>query len=514
MSYTIYKHAGWENEMRTLFIGRSRELSELNRLYQSQKAEFLILYGRRRIGKTRLLTHWMETIKPRAFFWVAEPTSSFDQLRSFSQAVFRFESPQSQPPLDMSYGDWRTAFETLARLAEKERTVVIIDEFTYLLEAEPAVSAYLQHTWDHVLNQSNLFLIISGSHLGMMQRQVLSYQAPLYGRSTANLLLQPMPFGVTQAFYPNYQPDERVAVYAMLGGVPAYWEQFDPQRSVSENIRSELLNYSASLHDEPRLLLADFLHEPHNYVSIFRAIASGAGTPKEIARFSGLDAKHIPQYLTVLTDTGFLARRVPVTQPPASRLGRHFITDPFLRFYYRFLARRQSQLALGVEEQSLEELKRHLLDFIGTYTWEELCQEWLLRATGQHRLPFLPDQVGSAWTKKAQVDVVGINSMEKTLILGECKWSPKVMDRDVLDDLVKKTEEFVPTDGRWRIYYLGFARGGWTQEAKTFAATYGKARIQGENWQAVGLSLLDLRQVDQDLADWSKSKDPEGVIEI
>jgi len=508
--------------MKTLFIGRSRELSELNRLYQSKKAEFLILYGRRRIGKTRLITHWMETAhsivnpssKPRAFFWVAEPTSSYDQLRSFSQAVFRFESPQSQPPMDMSYGDWRTAFETLARLAEKERTVVIIDEFTYLLEAEPAVSAYLQHTWDHVLSQSNLFLIISGSHLGMMQRQVLSYQAPLYGRSTANLLLQPLPFGVTQEFFPNYQPDERVAVYAMLGGVPAYWEKFDPQKSVSENIRSELLSYSASMHDEPRLLLADFLHQPHNYVSIFRAIASGAGTPKEIARLSGLDAKHIPQYLTVLTDTGFLARRVPVTQPGASRSGRHFITDPFLRFYYRFLARRQSQLALGGEEQSLEELKRHLLDFIGTYTWEELCQEWQLRATGQHRLPFLPDQVGSAWTKKAQVDVVGINSMEKTLILGECKWSPKVMGRDVLDDLVKKTEEFVSPEGRWRIYYLGFARGGWTQEAQNFADTVGKTVVQGENWHAVGMRLLDLQKVDQDLSDWSKGNNTEVVIQI
>ena len=143
-----------------------------------------------------------------------------------------------------------------------------------------------------------------------------------------------------------------------------------------------------------------FLRDPHNYVSIFRAIANGAGTPKEIARFSGLEEKHVPQYLNVLTETGFIARRVPVTQPPASRLGRHFITDPFLRFYYRFLARRQSQLALGVDEQALEEIKRHLLDFIGTYTWEELCQEWLLRATGHARLPFLPDQVGGAWTEK------------------------------------------------------------------------------------------------------------------
>jgi AAA+ ATPase superfamily predicted ATPase len=311
-----------------------------------------------------------------------------------------------------------------------------------------------------------------------MQRQVLSYQAPLYGRSTANLLLQPLPFGVTEDFFPNYTADERVAVYAMLGGVPAYWERFDPEKSVSENIKGEFLNYSASMHDEPRLLLADFLRDPHNYISIFRAIANGAGTPKEISRFSGLEEKHIPQYLNVLTDTGFITRRVPVTQKPASRMGRHYITDPFLRFYYRFLARRQSQLAIGVDEQALEEIKRHLLDFIGTYTWEELCQEWLLRATGKDRLPFLPDQVGGAWTRKAQVDVVGINSMEKTLILGECKWSPRAMDRHVLDDLIQKTTEFVPSEGRWRVYYLGFARGGWLSEAQGFAKHLGMRKYR------------------------------------
>lgn len=255
------------------------------------------------------------------------------------------------------------------------------------------------------------------------------------------------------------------------------------------------------------MLLADFLRDPHNYVSIFRAIANGAATPKEIARSSGLDEKHIPQYLNVLTETGFIARRVPVTQPPASRLGRHFITDPFLRFYYRFLARRQSQLALGIDEQALEEIKRHLLDFIGAYTWEELCQEWLLRATGRARLPFLPDQVRGAWTRKAQVDVVGINAMEKSLILGECKWSPKVMDREVLETLVQKTGEFVPSEGRWRVQLLGFARGGWSREAQSFAKTFGKSSTHGENWSAVGLSLLDLSQVDQDLRDGSERKD-------
>jgi AAA+ ATPase superfamily predicted ATPase len=484
------------------FIGRTAELAVLDRLQASDKAEFLILYGRRRIGKTRLLTHWMETSHPKVFFWVAEPTSSFDQLRSFSQAMLRFESPSQQPPQDMSYGNWRTAFEQLARLAENERVTVIVDEFTYLLEAEPAISAYLQHAWDHTLCKSNLFLILSGSHLGMMQRQVLSYQAPLYGRATANILLPPLPFGVTHLYYPHYSADERVAVYAMLGGVPAYWERFSPQQTISNNIRNEFLSYSAAMHDEPRLLLADFLREPHNYVSIFRAIAYGARTPKEISGLSGLDEKQIPQYLNVLSNTGFIARRVPVTQEPGSRLGRHFITDPFLRFYYRFLARRQSQLALGVADQALEEIKRHLLDFIGTYTWEELCQEWLLRATGQNRLPFLPDQVGSAWTKNAQVDVVGINRMEKTLILGECKWSPRSMNWEVMEELIQKTDHFVPSTGTWKVYYLGFARGGWDEAVYLKTKQISKMNVCGKNWTSVGAAVMNLEQVDQDLSNW------------
>jgi AAA+ ATPase superfamily predicted ATPase len=485
------------------FIGRRRELDVLTNLWVSQRPEFMILYGRRRVGKTRLLTHWLGTQKPSALYWVAAPTSSFDQLRSFSQAVFQFGSRRSPAPGDFSYGTWKTAFEELAQLAEKERVVIIIDEFTYLLEAEPGIAGVLQNAWDQTLSSANLLLILSGSHLGMMERQVLSYQAPLYGRSTANLLLQPLPFGTTREAFPQYEAHERVAVYAMLGGVPAYWERFKPQKSISDNIRSEFLSFSSSLHDEPRLLLADFLKDPHNYVAILQSIANGAATPKEIAGFTGLDEKSVPQYLNLLTETGFVARRVPVTQPLGSRFGRHKITDPFLRFYYRFLARRQAQLAMDAADQALEEIKRHLLDFIGTYTWEELCQEWLLRASVHDRLPFQPDQVGGAWTRKAQVDVVGINSMQKTLILGECKWSPHPTDQDVLENLIGKASEFVPAEGFWRVYFMGFARGGWTPTARQFASNFLTAKKTGENWQSEGLELITLEDVDNDLAVWS-----------
>jgi AAA+ ATPase superfamily predicted ATPase len=494
------------NMPRSPFIARERELNLLQNQWQSPQARLMILYGRRRVGKTRLVTHWLEQSGVRALYWVGAPTSPRDQLASFSQALYNFEGPGTAPD-NFTYASWEQAFQQIARLAREQRTVVILDEFTYLLAVEPGIAGVLQNIWDQLLSQSNLFLIISGSHIGMMQRHLLSYQAPLYGRATSKLQLLPLPFATTRHFFPNYRPDERVAVYAIMGGVPAYWEQFDSSQSLDANIREQFLGGANLMQDEPRLLLQDFLSEIHNYVAILRAIANGRRTPKEISSTAGLADKHIGMYLNNLVHTGFVERRVPVTENETSRLGRHFITDPFLRFYYRFLSRHQDQLAVGVQDQVLEELKRHLVDFIGTYTWEELCREWLLRASGHDRLPFLPDQVGSIWNRQAQVDVVGYNSMEKTLILGECKWNRHPIDWDILSDLVEKTSKVIPAEGNWKVYYLGFARQGWTDAAQQFAVQFASqaasGKQKGENWRAVGMQLLDLNQVDEDLAGWT-----------
>jgi AAA+ ATPase superfamily predicted ATPase len=487
------------------FVGRRRELQMLERLWSSKKPELLILYGRRRVGKTRLMAHWVSTKKPRTLYWVAEPTSASEQLRSFSQAIQNFERDTLAPEA-FTFATWEQAFRQAVRLVQQERLALLIDEFTYLLEIEPGIAGTLQKVWDHEIDfkQGNLLLCLSGSHIGMMGRHVLSYQSPLYGRATAAFHLQPLPFADTRLFFPDYQVDERVLVYAMLGGIPAYWERFDPTLSVTENIRQQFLAEIRLLHDEPRLLLHDFLTDLHNYVAILRAIANGYRTPKAIAENAGLDSRHISMYLKNLIETGFVERRVPVTASPSSRLGRHHITDPFLRFYYRFLAQRQAQIAMGIQDQALKEIKRHLRDFVGTHTWEELCREWVLRASAQGHLPVLPDQVGSAWTINAQVDVVGYNPMEKTMILGECKWSAQLADRLVMRELVAKTAQFVPKRGAWRVFYLGFARRGWTSGAQTFAAEVSQGSLEkGENWESVGMRLLDLDQVDRDLGDWT-----------
>jgi len=485
----------------TSFVGREAELQLLQEEWETPLARLLILYGRRRVGKTRLIAHWLETSGVRALYWVGDPTSAAEQLRSFSQALYAFENRQPAPEA-FTYTTWGQAFQQVARLAQNERLVVVLDEFTYLLTTEPGIAGILQNAWDHSLKQTRLFLIISGSHIGMMQREVLAYQAPLYGRATAKLRLAPLPFGATRAYFPRYRTDERVAVYAMLGGVPGYWEMFDPTARLDANIRKQLLGRSGLLMDEPRLLLQDFVSDIHNYVAILRAIAHGYRTPKQIADRAGLNERHISMYLKILIATGYVERRLPVTATAASRLGRHYITDPFLRFYFRFLSERQAQLALGVQEQTLAELKKHLVDFIGTHTWEELCRDWLLQAGARGRLPVMPDQVGSAWTRSAQVDVVGINRMERTLVLGECKWGRHPSDQDVLEKLATQAVEFVPKDGRWRVLLLGFARTGWTDAARRFAQHLAGQSLH-EQTRLIGVELLDLKRIDDELAEWA-----------
>lgn len=487
------------------FYGRTSEMEVLERLWSSSREEFLVLYGRRRVGKTALLVEWIRRTRNRALYWVASPTSAAAQLRSFSQSVYNFGNPDSPAPDGFTYSSWEQAFQQVARQARDQRMALFIDEFTYLLEVDPGIAGLLQNLWDHVLKNSNIFLCLSGSHLGMMKREFFSYQAPLYGRASAQIHLQPFYFGATHGFFPKYSAVDRVALYSIFGGVPAYWERLDPSKSISWNIKQHLLTSNNLLQAEPRLLLQDFISDPHNYISILAAIASGAHITREIAANTGLPVGHVSKYLGILVETGFVERRVPVTDSGPSRLGRYHITDPYLRFYFRFLSDRQDQLALGAQDIALAEINRHMIDFIGKYTWEELSREWVLRAGALDAIPMMPDRVGSAWNSKAQVDVVGINSMEKTLVLGECKWTLSNNERKIMVELVEeKAARIIPEQGRWKVYFLGFSRSGWTSGAKAYQEEIDRQPVQGENWISTGMRLITLNELDHDMAQWTR----------
>ena len=484
------------------FLGRERELKQLENFWVSPHAEFLILYGRRRGGKTALLVEWIRRSKQRAIYWVATHTSAANQLRSFLHIIYNFAYPDAPAPKEFSYASWEQAFQFVATLAEKERLALFMDEFTYLLEVTPDIAGKLQNLWDHQLSNRNLFLCISGSHLGMMKREFFSYQAPLYGRASSQIYLRPFTFGATARFFPNYSEVDRIAVYAIFGGILAYWERINPDKSISQNIRDNLLTSNTLLQVEPKLLLQDFVSDPHNYISILSAIANGAHVNKEIVARTGLASGHISKYLSVLIDSGFVERRVPVTVQKSSRAGRYHITDPYLRFYFRFLEDRNEQLALGI--QALAEISRHLINFIGTYTWEEICREWTIRAGANGEFPYMPDQVGSVWNAKAQIDVVGYNSMQNTLILGECKWTRSTVKAGVLDNLItKKAQHVIPKSGQWQVFFTAFSRSGWSSGTLEQEKQIKANLPSGNNWSASGIRLIDLAQVDRDLQDWT-----------
>jgi hypothetical protein len=490
------------------FIGRRSELELLEDLWQSPRATFLILYGRRRIGKTRLLTHWLRQYSDRGLYWVAEPTSSLEQLRSFSQAIYNYATPDSPAPQDYTYASWEQAFREVAKLASDQRFILFIDEVTYLMAVNPKFIGILQKSWDQWLSKANLMLVLSGSHMGMMQKQILAYDAPLYGRATAHVQLPPMPFWTTKVFFPDYSARERVSIYSVWGGIPAYWERLSLDLSFEENLRRQLQPSNMWMMDEPAFLLKDFVNDPYNYVSILRSLSDGAHTAGSIVKRTGLSKGHITSYLSTLRDTGFVAREVPVTEDEAtSRRGRYYVTDPYLRFYYYALASYQSKLALGAQDELLEDIRKKLPAFIESYTWHDLCAEWILRASIDGELPVSVESVGAFWLRSQDIDLCGIDRIAGSLVLAVRLWDDVPKQLDVMADLIEKTRLIVPSDDEreWQVYYIGFSAAGWEENVLSSSEQLAtsKANSSGK-WKSMGVRLLDLETVDENLQQWSR----------
>ena len=491
---------------KSTFIGRQKELELLDSLWGLPRATLLILYGRRRVGKTRLLTHWLNRKRKNGLYWMAEATSALEQLRSFSQALIHFIDPDTPAPEDFTYATWEQALRQVALHAEKQRMALFIDEVTYLMDVNPGFVGTLQKAWDHWLSDSNLMLALSGSQMGLMQKKVLAYDAPLYGRDTAQVRLSPMPFSATKKFFPGYSAADRVAIYTMWGGVPAYWERLDQSLSVMENLQRQLMPYQSWMIDESRTLLQDFITEPHNYVAVLRAIADGLQSLGEISERAGLSGNHTSFYLSVLRDAGFVQRVVPISQlGQDSRRGRYYVTDPFLRFYYRFLAAFQSKLALGQQQQTIHAIEEALPQFIEANTWQELCRTWLLEASANGECPLPIENVGSEWKRNFTVDVVGLDKNEKSIILGDSFWREEPVGLESIQDLIRKTGSALPDNEDWKVYYIVFSASGWTTEAEAKAQSLidSTANRRRRGWCPVGIRLVDLETLDHDLDRWA-----------
>ena len=481
-----------------MLVDRQRELEELNGLLHGRSSRLVAVSGRRRLGKTTLLVHWAKTSNHPYLYWVGTHFPSGVLLAQFSKKVWQHGNPGKRVPRQFSYESWSEAFEMLAEACQGEkRHIVILDEFPYAVQSEPGLPSALQNAWDHHLKFSNVCLVLCGSHVGMMER-LLGADAPLYGRMAGPLRVHPLPFSATKVFFPNYNIEQRVAVYAILGGVPAYLEQFSDDLSILDNLRANLFQDVGLFRNDPDYLIGEQVRDLTNYQSVLAAIAEGARKPADI----GLQAK-LPHrsgadpYLSQLVDMDYVRRELPVTVPPdkrqTARSSRYVLADNYLRFYFRFVRANLDLIAQELYDELEERIAEQLRAFVGMTTFEELCREWVLVQARSRNLPFSVEQVGAHWDSQVQVDVAAISWREKALLLGEVKWQKDRVSRRIIRELIlektPKIRNVLPDAGQdWRIYYIFFSRSGFTEAAQAIAGEY-------------EATLVDLEGLDQTLSE-------------
>ena len=381
------------SEENAMFVNRVVELDLLEKRFASGKAEFFVLYGRRRVGKTELLARFCEG--KRAIFFVSDLGSEVSMRTALSSAVNATLFGPDQ--ISAVYASWEDLFQALGRAAQTERLVVVLDEFPYLVSAHPPVTSILQRVWDQTLKNSQAMLILCGSYIGMMEETLLGYQAPLYGRRTGQYYLEPFQFRDARSFFRIYSLEDQVRAYAVYGGTPAYLQTLQAGISLAQNIQDGILTRGSFLYDEVRFILQQELREPRNYFAILQAIAAGKTRLNEIKGATGIEGA--TAYLDTLQQLHLVERRVPVTetQPHKSRRGIYRLQDPYLRFWFRYVHPNRSQLERGGAQIILNNQVLPQLDLFTGLAFEEICQQFMWSSGLSGKLPFAPLNIGSWW---------------------------------------------------------------------------------------------------------------------
>lgn len=454
----------------SLFIGRARELATLRKLYAAEAFQFPVIYGRRRVGKTSLISKFSEQL-PTVFFTAVEDSSAVN-LRNLSRECFMLDRPDADPTLAPVYPDFQTAFEAVFLLAESRRVVFVIDEFPYLAKAEPSVSSILQMLIDRHAETSKLYLILCGSSLSFMREQVLSEKSPLYGRRTAQLEIKPLDYFESRAFFPAAAPEDAACYYGMVGGIPLYLRQFDERKAVEENLKNAFLDPSSMMYEEPTNLLKQEVQKAALYNAVIGAIASGKTATNEIATTAGIATAELSYYLKELRRIGLVDQEFPVGSK--RRRGVYKLTDNLFNFWYRFILPSRSLIERGMINRVARRTLDHLPEYMGR-VFEQICLEWLWRQNAGECLPFEFDEAGR-WrgsnpkTKtQEEVDIVCLDE-GSVVAVAECKWTNKQVDAAVLKTLDRRAALVGAGSNAYR--YV-FSKSGFTEDCKTYATQTG-----------------------------------------
>jgi len=448
-----------------MFIGRKQELTFLENRYTSPGGQLVVLYGRRRIGKTELLRHFCAD-KPHVFYSCRE-ISDQNQLADYSERILSVGIPAAQY-LDV-FPDWEKALSAVLELpAHDGKKLLIIDEFPYMCKGNASIPSILQILWDEKLKDQNVMIILCGSAMSFIENKLLAEKNPLYGRATGVYKMKELPFDDAIRFFPNYSDEDKMLAYAVLGGIPHYLRQFEPDLPLSENIIKHVLTKGCTLYSEVEFLTRQELREPAFYNTIVEAVALGNTKLNDIYTKTGLDKVKISVYLRNLTELEILERELPITSSTkelaVSTRGLYRITDNFFRFWFHFAFPYISDLETGDAQGVYEHVVFPQLNMFTSTIFETVCREYLRKLNRQNALGFRVAKLGRWWGKlggaQAEIDVVAIDAASTQYILGECKFRNALMSSDALEKL--RANASVAKKGA-KIQYALFSKAGFSE---------------------------------------------------
>lgn len=425
--------------MLQLFVNRQQELQFLNEHYKSKLAELVVIYGRRRVGKTEFTLRFASD-KPHIYFF-ADQRPETELIQELKQQMSIYLQDESFAKLAVK--DWIDLFNEFTKWNKSTTPLIIIDEFPVLIQANRAVPSIFQKIWDQNLKNTSTMLILLGSSIAMMENEVLDYKSPLYGRRTAQWRLEPLKICHLKPFFPHYNFETLVQVYGCIGGVPAYLQKFNPENDFWENVQKKILTKGEFLYEEAEFLLREELREPRNYAIILKAIAEEAQTYGEILNRTSVDKSMLSKYASVMEDLGFIRRTQPVGVTPKPRKSHYTIADNYLNFWFKYIFPNKTDLEAGNSKTVLNKIKHDYNVYLG-HIFEEIAAELLTEMKTSQTLPFNFTSIGKWWFKNNEIDLIALDEEKQTATFIETKWSSlNVADcQRILQKLKTKTQDF------------------------------------------------------------------------
>ena len=444
-----------------MIIARNKEMNKIYELASSKNFEFLVMYGRRRVGKTELLKELSRNKK--TIFYAAQEKNDKLNLDEFIKVLKVYFNEKN----DFVFDNWKSAFEYFVEKVSKikAKTILIIDEFPYIANENPTIKSILQNIIDHKLKSLNVLLILCGSSISSMEEGVLGKKSPLYGRATAKMEVKPLGYIDSFKFMGDYLPEEKFIAYGILGGIPYYLNEFDYKKSIYKNIENKIVNDFSMLYDEPQTLLRMELREPAIYNSILEAIASGKNKINEISRVINEENYKCSKYINTLRNIHLINRITPCGDKETSKNSLYEISDNYINFWFKYLFKNKNYYELLSAEAATKEIMSDINNYMGR-VFEKISLEYMIEMAKNHNLPFIPAYYGKWWggnskTKKQDdVDVLMLSKDKKQGIFCECKYRKEKFDLKELIDLETAAESFDYVKDKY--FYL-ISKGGFTK---------------------------------------------------